>query len=132
MNFKWLLLMAVSASAVAASDAPVISLPAPRPRIDVEVRKRVEEKAPSLPAPTLPVIPAEVAAEKAVFTMAPVRVSASPLLIDRRFGEQLPYIKPFALETGGIISKDVGKYFTSEVKAQWDGVKSWNLLGISF
>jgi hypothetical protein len=132
MKTRWLFLLTFGAGALAGADPTVTLVPAPRPHLTEELRKRVEDRAPPLPAPAIPVAPVAVPAAKNTVVMAPVQVNAAPILPDLRRGDSLPYIEPFTFRTGGIISRDVGKHITTETKAQWDGNKGWNLLGISF
>ena len=104
--------------------------PAPRPRLTQEMRARVAAAAhASSPTESTPSSSLET---PATVTLQPFWVEAYPLGAGPRREGQPPYLKAFTLTTGGSLARNTGRQVTTEMKIQWDGLKSWTLLNLAF
>jgi len=119
-------LLVAAASALGASDAPTV--PAPRPRLTDEMRRSVENSAPSQGKETAGQKPAESPVQ-----MAPVQVSGSYQPPPQTLEEESPPGLPFTWKDGGTISKSRGSLFTTELQFKYNPAHNgFDIFTISF
>jgi hypothetical protein len=119
-------LLVAAASALGASDSPTV--PAPRPRLTDEMRRSVENSAPTQGAAANGQKPSD-----GPVRMDPVQVTGSYQAPPRTLEEESPPGLPFTLKDGGTIFKSRGSVFTTELQFKYNPAHNgFDILKISF